>query len=212
MKFPEINSYRKDSNLLKWILGVVLLMSVSFNFYSEHQRLEFQKNFPRKVIVYDCNHQAYVATFKELSPVEREAQYKRHTENFFELFFEVESGTFQERINAALELAGPSGERYYNRYYQEKQIEQRIMEDNYKLFLTVTKNELDLSKSPITGNIECEWTFTRPSGSTIVRNLKAYYTVDDVGVTYKNPFGVKVNIDIYDDSRISSGASEDFQN
>lgn len=212
MNFPEINSYRKDSNLLKWILGATLLLSISFNFYSEYERLEFQKNFPKKVIVYDCNHQAYVATFKELSPEERKAQYKRAAENFFQLFFQVESGTFQERINASLELAGESAERYYTRYYQEKNIEQRIMEENYKLFLTVKKNEIDLSKTPISGNIECEWTFVRSSGSSVVRNMKASYTVSDVGVTYKNPFGVKIEFDVYDDSRLSAGDAEDFDN
>ncbi len=207
MKINEINSYRKDSNLLKWGFLVLLGISVLGNVFMYQQNLDFMKSVGNKRIVVDKENNTWVATFKELTPEERKAQYARHVEMWSELMWQHRDPlSYDKHVDVALNLGGESIETAYKYYYIDKGIERRLKENNWSTDVQlVSPIQVHTETTPVSGIANYHWTLYDSKGEKIwTRNMNFKFTIRDVSVTYDNPLGGFMEIDVFDDSKVGT--------
>ena len=207
MKVNEINSYRKDSNLLKWILAVMLFLSIGGNVFMYQQNIEFLKSIGNKRIVVDKENNTWVATYRELSTEERKAQYAKHVVLWSDLMWQHKDAvSMDQHLDAALDLGGESIEKAYNYYYVEKGIERLVKENNWRTEVKLmSPPEVNMTTTPVEGVAKFHWTlFDSKGGEIWTRNMNFKFTLRDVAVTYGNPLGAFLEINVFDDSKVGS--------
>lgn len=201
MKLDSLQSYKKDSNMTKWLFIAVLLVTIGANVYF-HKVLIDQKD---KVVVVDQNNDVLFATNRSLTDEEIRYKIVDHVSDFYRLFFEFGNevtgdNSWEVRTKKALGLIDDSGYRIFNKY-KEDRLYQTVVENLFEMEIQIKEINIDLYAIPITGEIIAVNTLKRPGGEK-KRYMNATFEINlNVGMESDNPHGYRIeNFDIYDNS------------
>lgn len=204
MQIDKINSYQKDLVVMRIILLILIVgffVVTGFMYYSNIQFLEKKSN---TVILIDQDNNSLLATEVEMTRLQRESQLQNHVEDFYELFFEFDAETFNQRIESSLRLIGEDGGKLFADYYTVSEFERNIKENNWKLYVEVEKVDIDMSIYPYKGSAIARQTIeTKQYRRT--RNLYSTFYLRNAEVSYNNPVGALIEkFKLYNNEVISS--------
>ena len=189
MKFTTFETaqenYKKTVGLSKFVIIIIVTTSLFSNLFLGYLLAKASST----AIVLDSKGVIYNTKSAGLEDT-RIYEYEDHIRSFYSNWYAFDETSYDQHIEAGLNMIGDVGKELYNEY-NDLQIKTNMIQKNLRYEVKISKVQIDMNTTPISGHIEGIQTCLRAKGQKS-RTICANFTIYDVSRSKTNIHGCKI--------------------